>query len=604
MYRKQVSPKASPSLRSTPISPEISPSPSCGSLSSVVQRVQEDPNSVSDHEKQQLESAIGSRSTRAILAGKQTQWVPEFQGISAQLLGDSGQVGAPIQAKAKDDLGVSQVQPENQTRLPNNLKAGIENLSGIGIDDVRVHYNSSKPAHLKALAYTQGTDIHIAPGQEQHLPHEAWHVVQQKQGRVKPTMQMKGNVNVNDDEGLEKEADVMGGKANRMGSFRQKAFESKSRAGQSLIVDGLSPHQVTPIGGVEVIQMKPKRNFGANTKPKKQHPPKRTPLIINYVWLGNHPFGPLEKFNLYCWRALGHEVNIYSYPFAGVVSHTLGSLGLEQDDAELIQLEEILGMDDNVVGDTNPKALLSDARSILRKWLKAIPEEGEPSPHHIYNMVDLTKSYIGGTRKGIVLDAKVGPSVHLQDYADNFSDKLISYTRGGNTGALPENQSIGTMQESDEPLKKSDEPLLESEMLLRQKYAKNFNAKVKSLAKADHNKAWFNELTGYHGRSYEQTKKWLDVATKTPSGGEVGKEFEVGEIGPQSHGPFRVFKRATDQTNKNGLKTTDQEVTNLIDYVFEEEIKHSGGDEEFIRKALAAKKEHHAMTIANEKIRA
>lgn len=35
--------------------------------------------------------------------------------------------------------------------------------------------------------YSQGTDIHIGPGQEKHLPHEAWHVVQQKQGRVKPT---------------------------------------------------------------------------------------------------------------------------------------------------------------------------------------------------------------------------------------------------------------------------------------------------------------------------------------------------------------------------------------------------------------------------------
>ena len=29
-----------------------------------------------------------------------------------------------------------------------------------------------------ALAYAQGSDIHLAPGQEQHLPHEAWHVVQ------------------------------------------------------------------------------------------------------------------------------------------------------------------------------------------------------------------------------------------------------------------------------------------------------------------------------------------------------------------------------------------------------------------------------------------
>ncbi len=47
---------------------------------------------------------------------------------------------------------------------------------------------------------------------EQHLSHEAWHVVQQKQGRVKPTIQAKG-IEINDDDGLEREADVMGGKA-------------------------------------------------------------------------------------------------------------------------------------------------------------------------------------------------------------------------------------------------------------------------------------------------------------------------------------------------------------------------------------------------------
>ncbi|HAP61901.1 MAG TPA: hypothetical protein DCR93_21180, partial [Cytophagales bacterium] len=38
-----------------------------------------------------------------------------------------------------------------------------------------------------------GTDIHLAPGQQKHLPHEAWHVVQQKQGRVKPTLQPKAS---------------------------------------------------------------------------------------------------------------------------------------------------------------------------------------------------------------------------------------------------------------------------------------------------------------------------------------------------------------------------------------------------------------------------
>lgn len=101
----------------------------------------------------------------------------------------------------------------NETGMPDNLKTGIESLSGISMDAVRVHYNSSKPAQLNAHAYAQGTDIHIAPGQEQHLPHEAWHVVQQAQGRVKPTMQMKAGVPVNDDAGLEHEADLMGARA-------------------------------------------------------------------------------------------------------------------------------------------------------------------------------------------------------------------------------------------------------------------------------------------------------------------------------------------------------------------------------------------------------
>ena len=101
----------------------------------------------------------------------------------------------------------------NNTGLPDQLKSGIETLSGFSMNDVKVHYNSSQPAQLNAHAYAQGTNIHVAPSQEKYLPHEAWHVVQQKQGRVKPTMQMKGKVNVNDDAGLEKEADVMGAKA-------------------------------------------------------------------------------------------------------------------------------------------------------------------------------------------------------------------------------------------------------------------------------------------------------------------------------------------------------------------------------------------------------
>lgn len=116
--------------------------------------------------------------------------------------------GKLVSVSADEHTSVQRDEKPNNTGLPDNLKIGIENLSGYNMDDVQVHYNSVKPSQLQALAYAQGTDIHIAPGQEQHLPHEAWHVVQQKQGRVQPTIQIQG-VNINDNEGLEKEADEM-----------------------------------------------------------------------------------------------------------------------------------------------------------------------------------------------------------------------------------------------------------------------------------------------------------------------------------------------------------------------------------------------------------
>lgn len=80
------------------------------------------------------------------------------------------------------------------------------------MSSVQVKRNSPEPAKVGAHAYAQGNQIHLAPGQEKHLPHEAWHVVQQAQGRVKPTTSVNGKA-VNDDVGLEKEADVMGAKA-------------------------------------------------------------------------------------------------------------------------------------------------------------------------------------------------------------------------------------------------------------------------------------------------------------------------------------------------------------------------------------------------------
>ena len=186
--------------------------------------------------------------------------IPSIQGQKPpiQAKGFNGKPLQPIQTKSKPPVQAKTAWGEaqttiqrkpNDTGLPDNLKSGIENLSGYSMDDVKVHYNSDKPAQLQAHAYAQGTDIHVASGQEKHLPHEAWHVVQQKQGRVQATTQMKG-VGVNDNSALEKEADVMGDKAlnsqatatqqptNASTNHTLKTVQTKSKVAQLIKTSG------------------------------------------------------------------------------------------------------------------------------------------------------------------------------------------------------------------------------------------------------------------------------------------------------------------------------------------------------------------------------
>ena len=173
----------------------------------VIQRAMGGPDGLSSQDVLQLQRVLGNRAVGELLTGTLQRTIDRPRSPSSP---------AP------------QAHP---TGLPDNLKAGIESLAGMSMDDVRIHYNSPKPAKVQALAYTQGADIHVAPGQEQHLAHEAWHVVQQKQGRVKPTLQLKKGVGLNDDAGLEKKADTfrrraMQAAANSNHTWRDRAKQS------------------------------------------------------------------------------------------------------------------------------------------------------------------------------------------------------------------------------------------------------------------------------------------------------------------------------------------------------------------------------------------
>jgi hypothetical protein len=161
--------------------------------------------------------AFGSPQVQQMMQLKKA--AQQFTGGAVQLKrpGDESlsATQGPLQRKGGEASGGGGGGNGGRGGLPENLRAGVESLSGLDMSDVRVHRNSDKPAAVGALAYAQGTDIHLGPGQEKHLPHEAWHVAQQKQGRVTATRQLKGMA-LNDDSALEREADMMGAKAMQM----------------------------------------------------------------------------------------------------------------------------------------------------------------------------------------------------------------------------------------------------------------------------------------------------------------------------------------------------------------------------------------------------
>ena len=85
--------------------------------------------------------------------------------------------------KANDDPGSDTPADRAQigpAALPPTLVEGIASMSGHDLSGVQVHVNSSQPASVGALAYTQGSEIHIAPGQDHHLPHDPQHDVKDR----------------------------------------------------------------------------------------------------------------------------------------------------------------------------------------------------------------------------------------------------------------------------------------------------------------------------------------------------------------------------------------------------------------------------------------
>src|SRR4051812_35324807 len=104
---------------------------------------------------------------------------------------------------------------------------------------------------------------------------------------------------------------------------------------------------------------------------------------INYIWFGNGALGALEKFNIYSWKALGHEVTVYASKW-DTSAHTASSLGLK--DVEVVDLYKHVAADDKKLAKVLPKT-----RELLKEWLEAAKKTPPKAPNEqVYNVVDLT----------------------------------------------------------------------------------------------------------------------------------------------------------------------------------------------------------------------
>ncbi|MCB9230097.1 MAG: DUF4157 domain-containing protein [Bacteroidia bacterium] len=186
----------------------------------------------------------------------------------------------PVQKKEKEEQSGEMEGPSmdptaqrmaNPNGLPGTVQAKMENSFGADFSNVNVHQNSQSATDMGALAYTQGNDVHFAPGQfkpdtrsgQELIGHELTHVVQQRQGRVTPTTQAKG-LAVNDDRGLEAEADQMGAKAARGEVVQNKSANGSAKAGvtQRKVVQ-MATDQVAHYGTYKPV------NYGINSAGNK-----------------------------------------------------------------------------------------------------------------------------------------------------------------------------------------------------------------------------------------------------------------------------------------------------------------------------------------------
>ncbi|WP_338863788.1 hypothetical protein [Myxococcus stipitatus] len=274
---------------------------------------------------------------------------------------------------------------------------------------------------------------------------------------------------------------------------------------------------------------------------------------INCVWIGNGLINCQSAFNILSWISCGWTVTIYKHPAptSADVSAIFHETARAAFDSPRVTAEtlSVVSLSDALEVAT---PVMPSTRRLLRKWI-----EDMGIGYTSYAIGDLTKSYIAGTRTGIVLDLKIGPSPHVHKYPSQpFTDTFVSFSRAGAFSV--ENQCLGSLN-----IDRANE------------YGRLFDPSVSGLENASFDQqtnaeAVFGAITSKHQLAFSQMKaKGTDVKLKDSQTWEF---FEIGR--DKNSGPFRVYQKPGYFNWKQG-EYLDKRKENLV--LVADELKRDHG---------------------------
>jgi hypothetical protein len=267
----------------------------------------------------------------------------------------------------------------------------MERAFGAGVGDVQTSSGAGAPA-MGAAAYAQGESLNLGAGGASHLPHEAWHVTQQRQGRVQPTTQVNGAA-INDDAGLEREADVMGSRALN-GVAAQRLAETDDEVPSTFNMPGVN--LPAPGGGNALppeVRGKMESAFGQDFSDVRVHTGGAAASVgaLAYTQGTDIHFQPgqYNPASLSGQETIGHELAHVVQQRAGVVASPQGLGAPVNADAGLEAEADALGR----------QAAHSDGSMSVAAPVAAAPSAAAEGAVQGLGIFDRIKSWFGGGKK-------------------------------------------------------------------------------------------------------------------------------------------------------------------------------------------------------------